>query len=293
MHNVNQYYNNIIRNRQEEERKNNIKTTTNRQNENNEIINRRRIRNETISYNRGDRIYIRFNGPINGLHNTERNPVLSIGLNDYILQNQYNSFNVCFFLLSCFIINLIAVGFGSLFLAVSQKKPFLIYISIFQAFIFYFCMACLIKYESIIFFNIEYSLFFFIYFIILMVIMFITSFYLGFVVYICFNDQKFRKYEKLHKKLFLIIYNIVVAGTGTLMYGLSKICKKQLSYWVKIRDILFGIIQLAGFILFLYAIVLLLINYNNKVRIIYFFIFGSLSYVFSIVSIIICFIEIK
>ena len=97
MHNVNQYYNNIIRNRQEEEQKNNIKTTTNRQNENNEIINRRRIRNETISYNRGDRIYIRFNGPINGLHNTERNPVLSIGLNDYILQNPTHLMYVFFY----------------------------------------------------------------------------------------------------------------------------------------------------------------------------------------------------
>lgn len=69
-----------------------------------------------------------------------------------------------------------------------------------------------------------------------MVRKFVTLFYLGFVIYNYFNDQKIRKLEKPHKKFCLIIYNTVLAGAGTLIYGLQKIYEKQLSYWIKIRD---------------------------------------------------------
>lgn len=75
-----------------------------------------------------------------------------------------------------------------------------------------------------------------------------------------------------------------MGGLGTLIFGLSKIGEKKLTIWIKIRDIIFGIIQLTGFILLLYSIFLLPLEKDNYSKIITLLIFGCLSYCFSLYS---------
>jgi len=63
-----------------------------------------------------------------------------------------------------------------------------------------------------------------------------------------------------------------------------KLGEKKLGFIIIIRDIIFGIIQLTGFILLLYSIFLLPLEKYNYSKIITLLIFGCLSYCFSLYS---------
>ena len=65
-----------------------------------------------------------------------------------------------------------------------------------------------------------------------------------------FNTHKPELLKK-EKAIISLIINIFIGGMGTLLYGLSKICENSnLVYWKKCRHILYGLIQITGFILF-------------------------------------------
>jgi len=94
-----------------------------------------------------------------------------------------------------------------------------------------------------------------------------------------FNPEKPELLKK-EKKIISLIYNILIGGTGTLLYGLSNLCDKTngMECWQKYRHILYGLIQLAGFILLLISF-----SFQDKIKIV-FLVIGILSYCFSLFS---------
>jgi hypothetical protein len=59
------------------------------------------------------------------------------------------------------------------------------------------------------------------------------------------------KLDKKKKKIFTLLYNIALGGSGTLLYGLDTITENNpsLSLWQKFKHLIFGIIQVIGFVL--------------------------------------------
>ena len=168
----------------------------------------------------------------------------------------------------------------------NENISFITIFGILQMIIFITCLVLLILNEKIILFNVYSSFFFYVYFIILESIMFLFSFYIS-VIVSCSQSSNQRKKDKFGNKelgVIIIILNIIIGGLGTLIFGISEIFEAKITKWIKIRDILFGIIQLIGFVLLLYAVFLLPFEKNNFAKIITLFIFGGISYSFSLYS---------
>ena len=194
-----------------------------------------------------------------------------------------NVFCICIWFL---LLGIISIGLGIICFGMNENIPFITIFGIFQMIIFITCSVLLILNEKIILFNVYSSFFFYVYFIILESIMFLFSFYISFIVSCCQSSNQ-RKKDKFGNKeigVIIIILNIIIGGLGTLTFGISEIFDAKITKWIKIRDILFGIIQLIGFVLLLCAIFLLPFEKNNITKIIALFIFGGLSYCFSLYS---------
>ena len=185
----------------------------------------------------------------------------------------------CWFL----IVGIISIGLGMICFGINHNIPFITIFGIFDFILFFVCLAFLISNDKIILFKVYSSLFFYIYLIIIDCVMFLFSFY--YTVIDCFKNQA-KRYKLGENRLgFIIIFlNTIMGDLGTLIFGLSKIGEKKLAIWIKIRDIIFGIIQLTGFILLLYSIFLLPLEKDNYSKIITLLIFGCLSYCFSLYS---------
>ena len=189
-------------------------------------------------------------------------------------------FGVCCWFL---IVGIIGIGLGMICFGINHNIPFITIFGIFDFILFFVCLAFLISNDKIILFKVYSSLFFYIYLIIIDSVMFLFGFYFNFID--CSQNQA-KRYKLGEKGLgFIIIFlNTIMGGLGTLIFGLSKIGEKKLTIWIKIRDIIFGIIQLTGFILLLYSIFLLPLEKDNYSKIITLLIFGCLSYCFSLYS---------
>jgi len=160
--------------------------------------------------------------------------------------------------------------------------PFLTIFGIFDFIIFFLCLALLIFSDKIILFQVYSSLIFYIYLIFIDFVMFLFSFYFTYIDYCSLQNTIEFNQKKIG--VLIIFFNTIMGGLGTLIFGLSKICEKNLTIWTRIRDIIFGTIQLTGFVLLLYSIFLLPLEKDNYSKIITLLIFGGLSYCFSLYS---------
>ena len=181
---------------------------------------------------------------------------------------------VCAIFFICFL----SILLGMINFGVNNKIPFMVIFGIFDIIIFVICLVLLILNDKIILFNVYSSTFFYSYIITIGSVMFLFAFSF------CIMDSCHICGERINLGFIIIFLNTIMWGLGTLIYGLSKIFKNGLTKWNIIRDIIFGIIQLIGFILFLYCIFLLPFEKNNYSKIITLIIFGCLSYCFSLYS---------
>jgi len=184
----------------------------------------------------------------------------------------------------CLFLIYVIISIGSIMICYGtfHNIPFLTIFGIFDFIIFFLCLALLIFNDKIILFQVYSSLIFYIYLIFIDFVMFLFSFYFSIIDFFsCKNTIEFNQ-----KKIgvLIIFFNTIMGGLGTLIFGLSKICEKNLTIWTRIRDIIFGTIQLTGFILLLYSIFLLPLEKDNYAKIITLLIFGGLSYCFSLYS---------
>ena len=208
----------------------------------------------------------------------------NIRMEIYVDDKSEDNFRFCLCICCRFlIVGIIVIGLGMICFGINHNIPFITIFGIFDFILFFVCLAFLISNDKIILFKVYSSLFFYIYLIIIDCVMFLFGFYYN--VIDCFQNQA-KRYKLGEKGLgFIIIFiNTIMGGLGTLIFGLSKIGEKKLTIWIKIRDIIFGIIQLIGFILLLYSIFLLPLEKDNYSKIITLFIFGCLSYCFSLYS---------
>ena len=181
------------------------------------------------------------------------------------------------------IVGIISMGLGMIFFGLNHDIPFITIFGIFDFIIFFVFFGILVENNKIILFKVYSSLFFYIYFITLDSIMFLFSITFT-CIDCCKNQVKRTKLEKKKMGIIIIFLNTIMGGLGTLIFGLTKMTEKKLTKWTKIKDIIFGIIQLIGFILLLYSIFLLPFEKNNYSKIITLIIFGCLSYCFSLYS---------
>ena len=254
----------------------------------NNIINNNQ-RTDYIVYLRNNNNFRNQNNQIQSYSNNENNDRIVNSANDDTSTHRYyisesgsrRGGEGAFFCCIAFLIYIIlSIGSIIIFYGVTKKIPFFTVFGIFDFIIFVFCLTFLIFNDKIILFKVDSSFFFFIYFLCIDVIMFLFSSYFSIIEYCSYLiiiDQK-----KIG--VIIIFFNIIMGGLGTLIFGLSKICEKKLTIWIRIRDIIFGIIQLYGFILLLYCMFLLPLEKDNYSKIITLLIFGGLSYCFSLYS---------
>ena len=187
-------------------------------------------------------------------------------------------------LLCCLFLIYVIISIGSIMICYGKfhNIPFLTVFGIFDFIIFFLCLAFLIFNDKIILFQVYSSFIFYIYLIFIDFVMFLFSFYFSIIDFCsCQNTIEFNQ-KKIG--ILIIFFNTIMGGLGTLIFGLSKLCEKKLTIWTRIRDIIFGTIQLTGFILLLYSIFLLPLEKDNYSNIITLLIFGGLSYCFSLYS---------
>ena len=101
----------------------------------------------------------------------------------------------------------------------------------------------------------------------------------------CIYNRNKPELLRRENKVFVMIYNLLCVGSGTLIYGLSRICTvSDNRCWKSYLYILFGILQNLGFIFYLLS------PYIHQVDVQIAFVFYIISYIFALAnSIYICF----
>ena len=175
------------------------------------------------------------------------------------------------------------LGLGTFSVGIIEKNSFFILLGIFNllVFIFYFVLNFVIVQD---FSN---NRLLFVYSIVFVAIGYVCSLYSG-IFHPIFsyhrnnpNSPDVLQFLQIEKKIICLIYNIFILGSGIFLYGLSKICKRDSccsNWWRKYRHILYGLIQICGFILFLISL------YFEDGRKIAFLVIGIISYCFSLFS---------
>ena len=177
-----------------------------------------------------------------------------------------------------FFFNILFCGLGTILIGLNKKSVFYTIFGIIQCFGFFSFIYQIYDKNSgmgkpkIKFFNI--------YFIILSIAFYISSIYIGiFRNFLFFNIRKINYDEKKERAFIIFFLNILIWGLGTLFCGIIKITEQD-KICHKIKNIIFGIIQLAGYILTLFAISL--INKKSSISIYFIFLFGVFSFFFSL-----------
>ena len=187
----------------------------------------------------------------------------------------------CFCLLIMFI-NIFLCGLGTFLMGLGRKKTFYTLLGLMQCVSFFYLYSFEFSNEKRKIFGKEKPIFFSIYFRILISLFYATSLYFSFFRNFVFcNISKINFNEKKEKGIFVFILNILICGIGTILIGIISLYKEERSLCQKVRTLLFGIIQLTGYVCLLLAITSVLQEDSSKVVVAILFIIGILSYVFS------------
>ena len=250
----------------------NINRNNNHNNNFRENQNQNEIRNEIIIINQSE------NNRINRINNNNHRRQIYNNTENYNYRDdEYDLFfdcsdNTC---RKCSF-SVLFVGLGTFIIGIIEKNSFLCLLGIFNLLLFVFFF--------VLFFGItiDYSKdpFLFDYSFVFVAIGPVFSFYTGIFhnIFTC-NPNKPQLLQK-EKKIISLIYNIFIPGSGTLLYGLSKICERNSccsNCWKRYRHILYGLIQIIGLVIFL---ILLFFEDKRKIALV----IGIISYCFSLFS---------
>ena len=257
-------------------RLNNIRIEDNSQNNQN-IFNH--LNNGSINQN---------NRSINNINNNNNHHSNILNHNDIhldiIAQNSNNCFIILFnpnkiICIILLLLNILVSGLGTVIIGFKNCSLYDFILGFIQ---FFGCYSLLIKgielkkTQNV--FNVKINSFLSFYLIILALLFFINSIYVGiFHNFIFFNPRITKITENREKGICILLLNFVTGGLGTLLYGfLSKNedCFNRIKTWVV------GIVQISGFIIFLF--VFSLIGKINKIILIILFFIGGIGYLTSI-----------
>lgn len=250
-----------------------------------QIINSNRNQNLNIIITDNNRNIISQNNNINN-YITNRNNIRSnqIRINEeekcccnlFILSYQPSKL----YCMVSFFLNIFFCGLGTILIGLNKKSLFYTLLGIIQCYCFFFFLLYLLSLDNRKIFGKPPIKFFYMYFKILSIAFYISSFYISiFRNFLFFNLRKINFNEKRERGLLIYFLNILVEGTGTLLIGIISLTKEE-TCWDRIKYIIYGIIQLGGYILTLYGITL--ININIRVDNIFFLIVGAASFCFSL-----------
>ena len=187
----------------------------------------------------------------------------------------------CFCLLIMFV-NIFLCGLGTFLMGLGRKKTFYTLLGLMQCVCFFYLYSFEFSNEKNKIFGKDKHIFFSIYFRILISIFYATSVYFSFFRNFIFcNTRKINFNEKKEKGIFVFILNILICGLGTILMAIINLYKEERTFCQKVKTLLFGIIQLIGYILLLLAITLITQKDSSKIDVAILFIIGILSYVFS------------
>ena len=180
-----------------------------------------------------------------------------------------------------FFLNIFFCGLGTILIGLNKKSLFYTLVGIIQCYCFFFFLIYLISLDNKKIFGIPPNKFFYIYFKFLSIAFYISSLYIAiFRNFLFFNLRKINFNEKKERGLLIYFLNISVQGTGTLLVGIINLTKEEIC-WEKIKYIIYGIIQLGGYILTIYGISLIN-NKNIRFDNILILIVGAASFAFSL-----------
>ena len=219
--------------------------------------------------------------------NSNENRIQTVTIrNDIIRINNNNNENCGEKLVKCILCctyPIITFGFNILIIGITIKNPFTIILSIFNILtyiplgIIFVMSLSMDGYNNDycdLFCSIDISIGF-----ILLSLAFINTVYISTAHYCCNYNTNI----KIEEKRLTLLNNILVGGTGTIIYGFSRLCESNMTCINKLKYILFGLIQFFPIIFYIS------VGYNNeKIKKIPIFLYIP-CYIFSFVSgILIC-----
>ena len=185
-----------------------------------------------------------------------------------------------------FLLNIFFCGLGTILIGLNKKSIFYTLFGLIQCFCFFFFLLYGVSLnERKIFGNVP-NRFFYIYFKIIYISFYISSIYIGiFRNFLFFNTRKINFNEKKEIGSIIFFLNILIGGIGTLLVAIIRFTEPQ-NLCNAIKNIIYGLIQLGGYILTLLGISLINEKNNNVSFDSYdigcFFIVGILCFFFSI-----------
>ena len=219
--------------------------------------------------------------------NSNENRIQTVTIrNDIIRINDDDYENCCEKLVKCNLCctyPIITLGLNILIIGMTIKNPFTIILYIFNILTYIPLGIILVMSLSMdrynndycdLFRSIDISIGF-----ILLSLAFINTVYISTAHYCCNYNTNI----KIEEKRLTLLNNILVGGTGTLIYGLSRLCESNMTCINKLKYIFFGLIQFFPIIFYIS------VEYNNeKIKKIPIFLYIP-CYIFSFVSgILIC-----
>lgn len=236
------------------------------------------LNNQNLSNNQSNRIISNVNNINNARRNilnynqTNLNMVAERSNNIFILLFNPNKC-FCFFIL---ILNILISGLGTIIIGLKNCSlyDFILGIIQFCGCYFLFLLEINIKKFKYIFY-IRINSFMHIYLIVIAIIFYLSSIYTGiFHNFIFFNPRRAKVNEK---GICILILNLITGGIGTLLYGFI-INNEECLYRIKMWGV--GIIQICGFIIFIFAFSCIL--RINTILLIILFLIGGIGYLTSI-----------
>lgn len=186
------------------------------------------------------------------------------------------------FCLISFFLNIFFCGLGTILIGLNKKSMFYTLFGIIQC----FCFFIFLVYGSL--FNNQKKIFgkspivfFTKYFKLMALLFYISSIYISiFRNFLFFNLRKLNYNEKKERSLIIFFLNILIGGSGTLLVGIENFSEEG-PIWNRINYVIYGIIQLLGYILTLYAISSIEDN-NIKIDSGFLFVVCALCFFFSL-----------
>ena len=223
---------------------------------------------------------------INNLNNNHNSNILyhtNIYLN-IIAENSNNYFIILFypnkiFCIILLLLNILISGLGTIIIGFKNCSLYDFILGIIQ---FFGCYLFLSKGLSLvkthIIFNIKVNSFLGLYLFIIALLFYLSSIYVGiFHNFIFFNPRISKLNENKEKGIFILFLNFITGGLGTILYGFllkNEDCFNRIKIWI------IGLVQISGFIIFIFAFSL--INIINKIILVILFFIGSIGYITSI-----------
>ena len=188
--------------------------------------------------------------------------------NSHNIQNNINNESLLFFgifilsfkpsktfCISSLLLNIFFCGLGTILIGINKKSIFYTLFGIIQCFSFFIFLVygVLFNNNKKIFGRTPIT-FFTYYFKILSLLFYISSIYIAiFRNFLFFNLRKINVNAKKERGLIVFFLNILIGGSGSLLVGITNLSQEG-HIWDRIKYLIYGIIQLFGYILTLFGI---------------------------------------